>query len=73
MSDEDYPLYRPGPNRVCETLKMLKPHIFELKAAIEIQVISLNLSFVMNVNITIVDGLGAKIQSSSELVKKMGK
>lgn len=57
---------------VCETLRMLKPHIFakggdrfageipESKACREC-------------NIQIIDGLGDKIQSSSDLVKKLKK
>lgn len=55
---------------VCETLKMLKPHAFAKggdRHAGEIP----ESKVCRECNIQIIDGLGAKIQSSSDLVKKL--
>jgi cytidyltransferase-like protein len=57
---------------VCETLRMLKPKIFAKggdRNAGEIP----EAAVCRELGIQIVDGLGAKIQSSSELVKKIRK
>ena len=55
---------------VCETLKALKPHVFAKggdRYAGEIP----ESKVCRECNIEIIDGLGDKIQSSSDLVKKM--
>ncbi len=55
---------------VCETLRMLKPNIFAKGGDRNIGNIP-EAVVCSEVGITIVDGLGAKIQSSSDLVKKL--
>ena len=55
---------------VCETLRLLKPNIFAKggdRTAKEIP----EAKICKELNIEIIDGLGAKIQSSSDLVKKL--
>ncbi len=55
---------------VCETLRMLKPNIFAKGGDRNVGNIP-EAVICSEVGITIVDGLGAKIQSSSDLVKKL--
>jgi len=57
---------------VCETLRMLKPNVFAKGGDRNVGNIP-EAAVCKELGIEIVDGLGAKIQSSSELVKKLRK